>query len=212
MLRSKLILLAFSCVIARAVIIDRTAIIVGPHVIKDSDIDLDIRVTSFLNGAQPDFGPAARKKAAERLIDQELIRKQVLAGEYPVAQQSEADQVLADLKRSSFPVEAQYRRVLTQFNLTDAEVKTRLLWQLTVLRFIDIRFRPAVLVSEDEIQKYYDAHRAQLIRASPGKGFDDLKPEIEQQLTGERINTLLDEWLQQIRKETRIEYLEKSLS
>lgn len=212
MLRSKLMPLIFSCLVARAVIIDRTAIVVGTHVIKDSDIELDIRVTGFLNGSHLDFSPASRKKAAERLIDQELMREQIRAGEYPVAQQNEADQMLADLKRSRFPAEAQYRRGLAQFNLTDSEVKTRLLWQLTVLRFIDTRFRPAVIVSEEEIQKYYDAHRAQLVRANPGKAFEDLKPVIEQQLAGERINTLLDKWLQQTRKETRIEYLEKSLA
>jgi hypothetical protein len=213
MLRSKLILLLLAGVAARAAIIDRTAIVVGTRVIKDSDIELDIRVTGFLNGVQPDFSLASRKTAAGRLIDQELIREQIRAGEYPVALQNEATQVLADLKRSRFPAEGQYQRALAQFNLTEAELKTRLLWQLTVLRFIDIRFRPAVIVSDQEIQQYFNVHRTALLRAHAGaKGLDDVKPAIEEQLTGEGINTLLEAWLQQTRKETRIEYLEKSLA
>jgi hypothetical protein len=213
MVRSTLISLAVGCLTAHAVIIDRTAIVVGTHVIKDSDIDLDIRVTGFLNGGQPDFTPASRKSAASRLIDQELIREQIRSGEYPVALQSDADKLLADLKRSRFPAAGQYLRALNQLNLYESGLTARLLWQLTVLRFIDIRFRPAVVVSEQEIQQYYDAHRVQLLRAHPGaKDLADVKPAIEQQLTGDRINTLLDEWLQQTRKETHIEYLEKTLA
>ena len=68
---------------ASAVIVDRIAIVVNDRVIKDSDISRDIRIIDFLNGDQLDFSEAARKKSAQRLIDQQLIRREVQVGGYP---------------------------------------------------------------------------------------------------------------------------------
>jgi hypothetical protein len=195
-----------------ATIIDRTAVIVGKRVVKDSDIDRDIRVTSFLNGQRPDFSPSSRKQTAGRLIDQELIRDQIRSGRYPVAAQNEVDALLAQTRKARFATDAQYQRALTLLGINEDQVKERLAWQLTVLLFIDARFQPAVVVSDQEIQQYYDAHQAELRRAHPeAKVVDDLKSEIQQLIAGKRVNQLLEEWLAQSRKETRIDYLEKAL-
>jgi hypothetical protein len=197
------ILTAFSCFGA---IVDRIAMVVGKHPILDSAINTDIRVTSFLNGESPDFSPASKKKAASRLIDQELIREQVRTGGYPVAPESEADALIAQLRKERFPNDAQFRQALAKAGVTLAELKDRLLWQMTVLKFIDARFRPAVVVSDEEVQRYYNAHRAEM------KGtLDQERQTIVDQLSGERVNTLLNSWLKDQRQQTQIEYLEKSL-
>ncbi len=212
MRRRFIFLIALAYPPAWGTIIDRTAIVVGTHVIKDSDIDREIRITSFLNNAQPDFSPSARKQAASRLIDQELIREQIRSGKYPVATESEVENLLSQIKKDRFANDAEYRQALRRYGITEADLKERLSWQLTVLRFIDMRFRPAVVVSDEDIQQFYNAHRAELQREHPGaKGIDELKPEIEQMFVGERINKLLDEWLADSRKQVRIEYLEKTL-
>lgn len=193
-------------------VIDRTAVVVGKHVVKDSDIDKDIRITSFLNGQPADVSPSSRKQAASRLIDQELIREQIRSGRYAVAPQTEVDALLAQTRKERFPTDAQYRRALAHLGINEDQVKERLAWQLTVLQFIDARFRPQVFVSDQDMKQYYDAHRAELSRTHPeAKGIDDLKTAIRQTIEGERINQLLDDWLAQSRKETRIEYLEKEL-
>lgn len=210
-------LVAFSCLFPclgrPGTIIDRIAVVVGKRVVKDSDIVQDIRVTSFLNREDPDFSLAARKKGASRLIDQELIRQQIQSGAYPVAPESEGVNFLAQIKKDRFPTEEQYRTALAHYGITGAELKDRLLWQLTVLHFIDARFRPQVLVTEDDIRNYYNSHRAALEAKYPkAKSIDDLRPDIIEQITGERVNGLFEDWLKQIRQETRIEYLEKSLA
>jgi SurA N-terminal domain len=212
-MRSAIIILAtLSSLAGWGTIIDRTAIVVGNHVIKDSDIDKEIRITSFLNNQPPDLSPAARKQAASRLIDQELIREQIRSGKYVIASANETENLLAQFKKDRFANDAGYRRALARYGIAEQELKDRLSWQLTVLRFIDTRFRPAVVVSDEEIQAFYNAHRDELLRSHPGaKGLDDLKSEIEPMITGERINQLLDQWLADARKQTRIEYLEKSL-
>jgi hypothetical protein len=193
---------------ARAVIIDRTAVVVDRVPILDSEIARDIRITAFLNQEQPDFSDASRKKAASRLIDQQLIRRQVSRGGYPVASQAETNQFLAQIRHDRFSSDAQFKQVLAQYDITDDELRDRLSWQLTVLRFIDTMFRPQVVVSDQEVQQYYDAHRAQF----DSKPLDAVRSAIVEPVTGEKVNTLLNDWLEQGRKSARIEYLEKSLA
>ena len=74
------ILLLAACPAYPGTIIDRIAIIVGKQVIKDSDITREIRLTSFLNTDPLDLGPGARRRAANRLIDQALIRNEMRLG------------------------------------------------------------------------------------------------------------------------------------
>lgn len=192
--------------ISSGAILDRIAIVVDKHPILDSAIDREIRVTSFLNHEAPDFSPASRKQAAGRLIDQELIRQQIRSGDYPVAPESEALQLLAGIKKDRFANDAEYRRALSRAGITEDELKNHLAWQLTVLKFIDARFRPSVVVSDEEVQRYYNAHRA----AFP-TSLDEARQKIVDQLTGERVNKLLDDWLKETRQQTRIDYMEKAL-
>ena len=54
-----------SSIMLHAVIIDRIAIVVGgDKIIKDSDINRDIRLVSFINKQKADFGADARRTAA----------------------------------------------------------------------------------------------------------------------------------------------------
>lgn len=200
--------ISFMALHLAAAIIDRTAVIVGRQAILDSDIDRDIRMTGFLNAEHLDFSPASRKRSASRLIDQELIRQQIRTGNYPVAPQTSARALLDTMIKDRFGNDpAAFHRALAQYGITESALEDRLTWQLTVLRFIDIRFRPSVVVSDQEIEQYYNAHRAQ-IKTS----LEAARPQILEEITGERVNDLLDEWLRQTRAQTRIEYLEKSLA
>jgi hypothetical protein len=198
--------------LAQAVVVDRVAVVVGTGIVKDSDIAEDLRITAFLNNESPAITVAARKKAASRLIDQALIRKELRMGDYPSAPVAEAQSLLADMKKR-YASDAVYEKALASRGIEEDEVKARLLWQLTVLRFIDVRFRPAALVTDDELQKYYDEHKAQLQAANPGKPatLDAMRPQIQDILAGERVNQLLDEWLDRQRKDTKIVYLEEAL-
>jgi hypothetical protein len=198
--------LAILAALSSGAIIDRTSIIVAQKPILASDIDRDIRVNAFLNQEKLDFSLAARKKAANRLIDQAIIRGQIRSGGYPIAPREEAVHLFEALKNERFKTDAQYKQALAQYGITDPELLDRLSWQMTVLRFIDARFRPAVVVSEEEISRYYEAHRAGLKTDLEGA-----RDRIVEEISGERVNKLLDDWLEETRKQTRIEYLDRDL-
>ena len=197
---------------AYAVVIDRIAVIAGNSIIKDSDIERNIRVTSFLNDERPSFSVASRKTAANRLLDQIFIRREIQDGDYPVANLEQAEEQLAALKRNRYRTDGSYERAVEADGITDVDLRIEFQWQLTVLRFIDIRFKPAVLVSDEDVQKYYRAHVEALRRAHPGDAsFEDVKAEIQNTLTGERVNQQFFSWLDEQRKNEKIRYLEEGL-
>ena len=206
-----LFLLAPSIVFAT--IIDRIAVIVGNSIVKDSDIERDLRVTAFLDGAPLDLGREARKKAAKRLIDQIFIRREIRLGDYPAATPEEASQQLDALKKQKFKTNTAFQNALGRYGLTEADLRSQFQWQLTVLRFIDARFKPAVLVTDQEIEQYYWAHRAALAREHPGKtSLHGLEDTVRDILTGEKVNQLFFSWLDEQRQGVKIEFREASLS
>jgi len=205
MLRWCLLTAAFFAIsgsLAAGVVIDRIAVVVNRHPIKTSDIDHDIRLTNFLNAARPNPTPAERKAAMERLIDQELIRSEVASGRYPRATDKDAQALLDQIKRDRFGnSDARLRAALSQYGITYEELRAQLLWQLTALRFINERFRSGVLVSDDDIQKYYEKHRSAF-----HDPFEKVSGTIRTSLEGEQVNQQFETWLAEARKSAAIDY------
>jgi peptidyl-prolyl cis-trans isomerase SurA len=204
------LILAMAAAMSEAVVVDRIAAIVGKHVIKTSDIDRDLRLTAFLNRQPIDMRSAEKHKSAERLIDQQIIRNELATGEYSRATDADAEWLLKQVTTDRFQrSDARLRSELARYGLTKEQLQAQLLWQLTVLRFIDQRFRPGVLITDEEVRKYYDDHLVELKRGNPAEmSFEALSTKIRSTLEGERINQDFETWLDQARKRNRIEYRE----
>ena len=189
-------------------VLDRIAVIAGTHVIKLSDIDRDIRLTDFLNRVPLNFSPSIKRESAERLITQQIIRDEMVSGGYRRPPESEGTQLEAELRRDRFNgSEPQLREALQRYGLTESELSDQLLWQITVLQFIDERFRGGIVVTDEDVRSYYDQHSAELRRQYPkDSSFDALAPKIRTSLEGERINKSFDERLDQARKNYRVEF------
>ncbi len=210
-LRLASLLVLMNC-LAVGAIIDRIAVVVGNSIVKDSDIERDIRVTDFLNHQALDLSARARKESASRLIDQVFIRREIRIGDYPQATLQEADGQLNALKKQRFKTESAFQSALRSYGLTELELRTQFQWQLTVLKFIDLRFKPAVLVTDEEIDKYYRDHVAALRHEYPGKSLDELHDEIRNIITGEKVNQQFFTWLDDQRKNAKISFHEETLA
>ena len=196
---------------SRAAIIDRIAVSVGNRVITVADLDREVRITAFLNNAKPDFSAANKRKTAERMVDQTLIRSEIEVSRYLLPTAGEIDAALRELK-NRYADEPAYRGALAQYGISEDDLKTMLLWQLTLVRFIDARFRPGVQIGDEDIRKYFNEHvRPTLEQAHPGKSasLDDYREGIEQTLTGEAANQQVEQWLKDARGRTRIDYHEE---
>ena len=205
-----ILLLSLASALSGATVVDRMAVVVGQHVIKSSDIFRDLGATEFLNREQPNFSADARHKAADRLIEQTIIRDEIANGGYKWASSADADALLDKICRERFAgFDARLRAELSRYGLTEQELREQLLWQLTVLRFIDQRFRAGVLITDDDVRAYYDQHLADLKRQYPqDSSYKALEPKIRASLEGERINQNFVESIEGARKRVHVRYLQ----
>jgi hypothetical protein len=138
MMRQALLAIAFTLAAVAAGVIDRVAVVVGNQVITESEVLLEVRLTEFFNGQALDLGADQRKAAAERLVDQQLIRNEMQIGGYPMPVESEGDAVLRKFRQDNYPGIPAFRAALENHGLTEDEVKRHLLWQAAAMRFTDL--------------------------------------------------------------------------
>ena len=194
---------------SRADIIDRIAVTLDSQVITESEVLLEIRLTAFQNGAPLDFKPEAKREAAGRLIEQKLIRKEIEVGRYIQPNPADVEPMLKQMEAQRFHGPEEFRRALEKYDVRTEDLKAHLLWQLTLLRFIDVRFRPGIQITDQDIQQYFKQKLPELEKqAGPEKRIrlDDLRDKIQEALTDERVDQQLNDWLAETRKHMRIEF------
>ncbi len=197
------------CTMVGAVIIDRIAIVVGGQPVKDSDIQQEVRVTDFLNGDPLDLSQQARKTAANRLIDQALIRHEVQVARYPEATPEEVNELLTQIRKQRGNLSSTLKR----YGISEDQLRRHLAWQVTVLHFIEQRFKPGILVNDEDVQQYFEQHKSEFQKTSaqPVTLNQTVRDKIDTQITGERVNQAFYSWLDETRKSANIRYLEADL-
>lgn len=192
-----------------AVIVDRVAITVANKVITESEIDLRIRLAAFQNDEKPDFSLTSRRAAAKTLIDQKLVEREMDVGRYPHAPPGTGKTLLADYEKTNYKSNpATMGAALKAYGLTEQDLENELTLQSEMLTFLNLRFRPAVQVTDQDVVQYFEQETKQ--GALTG-ALNEMRAAIEQKLTTERANRELDAWLQDQRKVTKIEYNDKDL-
>ena len=175
-----------------------------------SEIDLQIRVAAFLNGEKPDFNAASKRSAGERLVDQRLIQREMELSRYPGPADDEINAMFEQVKKEQASGDADFERKLAEYGITAADLREQLRKQIMLLRFIDVRFKAGIQVSDSQIRDYFEK---QVKPAHPGGAIsiDDYREEIEEALLAQLANEQADAWLKDARKRTEIEYHEEAL-
>ncbi len=200
------------CILLSAEIIDRIVITVDNQVVTQSQIDEEIRVTAFLNREKLDLSPSARKQAAARLIEQALIKREMDLSRYPLPELSDAGESLQSVK-AMYPSATAFNDALESYGTTVDELTRRLWWQLTLLRFIDYRFRPGIQIPPADVQAYYRQQVSEWEQkgTKPIPTLEESRDQIEEILTQRRIDQALDQWIKDTRKQVTINYLDPGL-
>jgi hypothetical protein len=141
MMRRILLMSSLLLTSVRAEIIDRIVVSVGNQVVTASEVRRELQMTAFLNGAEMDLSADTRRKATERLIEQKLIRKEMEVGRYPGPSAADTEPLLQQVREQRFKSNEEYLKALAKYGISEPDLKGQLLWQLTVLRFVEFRFR-----------------------------------------------------------------------
>lgn len=190
-------------------IIDRVAVSIGLDVIAESEILEQIRLTALQNGQQPDYSPENRRAVAEKLVEQYLLRREILASRFaPEIGNRQVDDILSELRTTAYKQPNSFEAARDRLGLSDEAIRRQIEWQLTLVPFIDQRFRPSVPIPEAEIQEYYENVFVAQWKAADNKGeappLESVRDRIDQILTSQRADQALDRWLGQARTQLRI--------
>jgi hypothetical protein len=202
-----LILAGLFCALTTvAAVVDRIAVTVGNRVITTSDIEIRLRLSAFQNSETPDLSLAARRTAAQRLIDQRLIEKEMELGHYPRLDAVERSRLVPAFIAESFKGSAvALDKALAEAKLTRQDLEEDLARQSELLTFLNLRFRPAVQVSDADVERFYHEQH------DPQVSLEEARPAIEQRIAADRADQELEAWLADQRKRTRIVIVDKEL-
>ena len=210
---SAVIVLAAGCCLGA--IIDRIVVAVGKQVITETELELTIRITAFLNQDKIDFSVENRRKTVERLIEQKIVLQELEFTRFPRPTAEEVEERRHNIVALRFGENAAaYREALEKYGITEDDFRRYLQWQMTFFSFIDFRFRPSVQVTEQEIAEYFKSRIQPLAaKANPAKPptLDEYRDRIERILMARREEVEMQSWLADARKRTAIEYRDETL-
>jgi len=203
------------------VALDSVVAVVNNHAILSSDIDRAMRL-SALEPPDAADGKLDRKSALDRLIRRELIQEQITPEEKKQSEPSEErlKRRLA-LLREELPACARYHcatdagwaAFLATKGLTENEAVSYLRLRLSMLSFIESRFREGVRISPEEIENYYREKLApQYPPGQQAPPLSSVSPRISEILLQQQVTQLFGAWLENLRKQGDVEILDPALS
>jgi hypothetical protein len=191
-------------------IIDRIAVTAGKHVITESDVIRDMRIAAFLDQKPVDLSGESKRKAASRLLDQYLILEEATFSHLALPATADGED-LVDQVKSQYASEAGYRAALAKYGIGEQEVVAQLVAGLRTSRFTDLRFRPEIQLSDDELHEFYDTlvEKWKQEKREGIPSFEESRSTVERLLTEQRTMQALDRWLGATRTTLRIVYREE---
>ncbi|HUK23948.1 MAG TPA: SurA N-terminal domain-containing protein [Terriglobales bacterium] len=190
-------------------ILDRIVATVNGSPILQSDWEEAVRYEAFIAGHPLDQVTGGERKAAlDRLIDQELLREQMQASDFPQATEDEIRQRVEQV-RKQYPgaeTDSGWQSILAEYNLTESELRGRIALQLNLMRLVDARLRPNVSIDNKSIESYYSQELLPQLRQQGAKEVPlaDVTPKIKELLTQRKVSELLTAWLQNLRAGSEI--------
>lgn len=204
-------------------ILDRVVAVVEGHPILASEWDEAVRYECFQNQCVMDeLSTTERQATLQRLIDQRLIEQEVsLEGLQPPSEEEITrklaemqEQILqkhdhiAERTKATLDTDANrsWEALLARYRLSEGEIRNHIARELTVLRFVDRRFRPAVQIEATEIERYYrETLMPELQKAGAADPpLEEVREQIRELLTQKAIDEQLGHWLQSLRQQGKI--------
>jgi peptidyl-prolyl cis-trans isomerase SurA len=190
----------------QGVVLDRVVAVVNGDMILESDVDEERRFEEI----QPyrTVNNFTRERAIERLIDRALILQQAALEPEDGVSEKELDTQLLTL-RKDIPACKQYhcdteegwQKFIADHGFTVDEFRERWRQRMELLKFIEVRFRNGVTISDEEIRTYYEKSMLPEYakrNVTPPK-LETVSHRIEEVLLQQQVSALLEDWLKSLR-------------
>jgi peptidyl-prolyl cis-trans isomerase SurA len=200
------------------VVLDRVIAVINGDVLLESDVKEEQRF-ALLEPFSVSPGSDTLKRATRRLVNRTLILQQMKQQQQLGlgVTDEQVQQVLTDL-RTHLPQCRQYhcttpegwKAFLAANDLTEEDVFNHWKQRLVILRFIDLRFRSGIRISNDEIQDYYQKSILPLYQNQNEKppALSEVSQRIQEILLQQHVNGLLQDWIKSLRNEGSVQILD----
>jgi hypothetical protein len=179
-------------------------------VITEGDLDLARNLNAIIFYDKSP-GTSSPDDQVERLIDLELMRQELKS--FSMTQEDET-KVAARLQslRDAYAGKGGLSLLMQRLGLQESELISYLQLESSIMKFVDFRFRPFVRISEEEIKGYYETRLIpQLEKAKLAlPALAQISARIEEILREEKINAVLEQWIKDVRRNSRIEYFNET--
>lgn len=213
------ILLPALAVCPAQVVVDRMAAVVNKRVILESELDQAARVEYLVQGKAFTGGKLSQPEleaVLDQLIDRSLLEQQIV---HPDLLDPSPEELAARLKeiRDRVPgagSDEGWKTLLESYGVTEQDVVEHLNSEFRVLRLVDLRFRGLVRIDKSAIAGYYQEKLVPELnhRGAAPPPLETVSDKIEKILVEQRVNDMLNEWLQTLRSQAHVERLSRALT
>lgn len=200
------------------VLIDRVVAVVNNTAILMSDVDREMHLSVLEPGSEqaPDAKGALDRLVSRTLIQQQIRREEEQATEPSATEvQARLTQLRAQLPacvRMNCATQAGWNAFLSSNGLDQAEVENYLRMRLEMLTFIENRFQQGIRIPQEDIEAYYNKTLLpEYPKDQPVPPLSSVSPRIEEVLLQQRVTSMFDAWLDNLRKQGDVEILDPAL-
>ena len=194
-------------------LLDRIVATVNNRPILQSELADEVRFEAFMSGKNPaDVTSADAKAALDRLVDQKLIKGQARPADTKRVAPADVDSKIQSLKTEyAKRVEPDsWATALSRYGISEDVIREHVTEELTELLIVDARLRPSIQIDPQEIKTYYQQKLLPALPPGQHTSLRDATPQIRELLVQEHINQQLEPWLQSLRDQADIHYLDSS--
>ena len=201
--------------VGQGVVLDRVVAVVNGDVILESDVDEERRFEE-IQPYRKSEAELSRERMLERLIDRELILQQSESEPEDVVTDQELDTQLLglrkdihDCKQYNCDTDDGLKRYLAVHGFTVEEFRQRWLMRMRLLKFIEVRFRSGIKISNAEITKFYETKMLPEYaerKVTPPE-LDTISKRIEEVLLQQEVGALLRDWLKSLRAQGSVQII-----
>lgn len=191
-------------------VVDRMVAVVNKQVILQSELDDAAHIEFLLQGKPLSAVTGPEMDAVlDRLIDQALLQQQIVDNSVLEFATDEVANQIRDV-RSNIPgatEDEKWLAMLAAYGVNEHDVALHIDAQLRILKFIDLRFRTLARADRASVANYYNQKLIPELRkqGAAEPPLSQVSDRIEEILTEQRINELLNSWLQALRSQANIE-------
>jgi hypothetical protein len=180
-------------------LLDRVLAVVSGTIITLSDARAAIEL-GFVD-VQHARDPVAT--ALTWLIERQLILAEATRFDVPEDDAASVEAAVNAVRRR-FPSDDEWDRAKLRLGLTDDGIRVLTSENLHVRQYVEQRFTVTAPASDQDLQRYYAAHRAEFVRGGQPLSFDEARADVEARVSAERRTLSIADWVARLRRRAEV--------